>query len=657
MEAAQAALDEANRLRSLGKFGEALREYNRAQKAHPRVQRKPGYLVQRGATLVGLDRVEEGLACFDRALHKDPDSAPAWFKKGTAHKRLRQFEEAVAAFRKACELAPDLDQAHVNLVRTLLLAKDYQASVDAARNAFENLQIAKARITIDKLWLLACAKLRNDAAAAEPAERLANIFQSDPSVLDEEMCLLVSRALAFGAASGDAARNLALAKLACTVESSFENILRLGTALLEAGETKAARHSLILASRVDQEDWRPHFHLGVLEFEEGNFRRSAARLQHALDLSVASPPSSPRTRRRSSLESSSSVRFGDAIRREGRGKMLSRLQLCLAAALLNGGDPSGARLAIMSSAHSQGSVRNHARVLLAAMELNEGNLAKAMHALNVARREVDDAVFESRPRTASVQHSARFVNFDVDNGLPPDDDVISRIVRLHLLTAKLAEIVRLRIEQDDATGNLQANGGARGVGQPLLVRSPRAESRSWANPSPAKISELERTCLNDVLKRDPDNVSAKKLLQGLDKISAMEKKQNVNAHGPGANGHERATNESDSRVVPGHSGSASPPHQQQQQQIQVQQQQQIQVQQQQGERKDKPPLLRAASCGNPGSVAVPSAMTSAEKLKYYAEQDAKREAFLEKLRARRRALEHDLVDHSQMEEASSDSDF
>jgi tetratricopeptide (TPR) repeat protein len=51
-----------------------------------------------------LDRHDEAIEAYDKALEIDPDYATAWHNKGTALKALGKNHEANKAYKKAKEL-------------------------------------------------------------------------------------------------------------------------------------------------------------------------------------------------------------------------------------------------------------------------------------------------------------------------------------------------------------------------------------------------------------------------------------------------------------------------------------------------------------------------------------------------------------------------
>jgi tetratricopeptide (TPR) repeat protein len=58
-------------------------------------------LLNKGQSLLDLDKTEDALACFDEALSLEPDHAEALVKKGAALERLRKLNEAIECYDRA----------------------------------------------------------------------------------------------------------------------------------------------------------------------------------------------------------------------------------------------------------------------------------------------------------------------------------------------------------------------------------------------------------------------------------------------------------------------------------------------------------------------------------------------------------------------------
>ena len=56
-----------------------------------------------------LKRLNEGIAAADRAIRLDASSVPAWIARGNCQKLLRQFEDALASYKKANQIRPTVE--------------------------------------------------------------------------------------------------------------------------------------------------------------------------------------------------------------------------------------------------------------------------------------------------------------------------------------------------------------------------------------------------------------------------------------------------------------------------------------------------------------------------------------------------------------------
>lgn len=62
---------------------------------------------RKGVIFLILDKVEDAVQCFNRAIQIDPTYTEAWVKKGTSLESLGKFEEAQPYFEKVLELKPN----------------------------------------------------------------------------------------------------------------------------------------------------------------------------------------------------------------------------------------------------------------------------------------------------------------------------------------------------------------------------------------------------------------------------------------------------------------------------------------------------------------------------------------------------------------------
>ena len=61
-------------------------------------------------TLNTLGRYEDALQDYDRALEIDPNLANGYINRGSAYSHLGQYEKAIADYEKGLELDPEIDE-------------------------------------------------------------------------------------------------------------------------------------------------------------------------------------------------------------------------------------------------------------------------------------------------------------------------------------------------------------------------------------------------------------------------------------------------------------------------------------------------------------------------------------------------------------------
>jgi tetratricopeptide (TPR) repeat protein len=66
----------------------------------------------KGFSLHYLEKYEEALACFDKAIELNPGYAEAWVNKGVTLCSFGRFDEAIACCDKAIKFNPGLSYAH-----------------------------------------------------------------------------------------------------------------------------------------------------------------------------------------------------------------------------------------------------------------------------------------------------------------------------------------------------------------------------------------------------------------------------------------------------------------------------------------------------------------------------------------------------------------
>jgi tetratricopeptide (TPR) repeat protein len=92
-------------------------------------------LNNRGNAMHALQRFDEALASYDRALVLRPDYADALCNRGAALHELKRYDEALAASERIIALQPDYAEAHSNRGNTLRALGRYDEAVEACDRA------------------------------------------------------------------------------------------------------------------------------------------------------------------------------------------------------------------------------------------------------------------------------------------------------------------------------------------------------------------------------------------------------------------------------------------------------------------------------------------------------------------------------------------
>ncbi len=119
-----------NALRELERPQEALAMYDRALRLEPRLAQA---LHNRGKALLDLGRAEDALAASEQALRIRPDDAEAFYNCGNALLYLSRLEDALASYERALQLQSDHADAHYNrglVLQQLRRPEDALASYD-----------------------------------------------------------------------------------------------------------------------------------------------------------------------------------------------------------------------------------------------------------------------------------------------------------------------------------------------------------------------------------------------------------------------------------------------------------------------------------------------------------------------------------------------
>ena len=108
---ARALYNRAHDLDDLGRYEDAIKDYNRAAELLPKWAELYN---NRGLALRELGRETEAMADFNKALELEPDNAIALYNRGSGYVLAGNPDTAIRDFDRAVQLAPDLTHALFN---------------------------------------------------------------------------------------------------------------------------------------------------------------------------------------------------------------------------------------------------------------------------------------------------------------------------------------------------------------------------------------------------------------------------------------------------------------------------------------------------------------------------------------------------------------
>ncbi|HID26577.1 MAG TPA: tetratricopeptide repeat protein, partial [Methanosarcinales archaeon] len=69
----------------------------------------------KGNALINLDRIEDAIECYNKALELNEKDIIAWNNKGNALNLLGKKEQAIECYKKALKIDPNYSSAKKNL--------------------------------------------------------------------------------------------------------------------------------------------------------------------------------------------------------------------------------------------------------------------------------------------------------------------------------------------------------------------------------------------------------------------------------------------------------------------------------------------------------------------------------------------------------------
>ena len=118
-------------LEDLGRFPEAIQNYDRALSLYPKREALATIWLRRGnAFQYGLGEYDAALACYDRVLQVQPDDAKAWQHRGNALLYgYHQPDTAISSYRRSLELDPQASLSWRNQGNAFMELRRYSEAV------------------------------------------------------------------------------------------------------------------------------------------------------------------------------------------------------------------------------------------------------------------------------------------------------------------------------------------------------------------------------------------------------------------------------------------------------------------------------------------------------------------------------------------------
>ncbi len=163
---ARVIADRGETYQALRRFDEALADFARAIELDPD---RDWVIADRGETYRLAGRFDEALADFARALELDPDDGWAIAHRGQTYQALRRYDEALADFNRAIELDPDQDWYQYLCALTHLARGETAAAATRLAQAVELVQASLTRssnLDADEINIITYRAAQNDPEAS-----------------------------------------------------------------------------------------------------------------------------------------------------------------------------------------------------------------------------------------------------------------------------------------------------------------------------------------------------------------------------------------------------------------------------------------------------------------------------------------------------------
>jgi arylsulfatase A-like enzyme/tetratricopeptide (TPR) repeat protein len=235
--------DERRQLASLGYVAAGAAPVVRADAPRPADMARLFELLERASGLFVREEHAQAIPLLERILREDPHNLDATLRLATAHSSLRHDAQALAAFERARQLAPDSPDVRAYLGLHLARGRDWERAVPMLERT-----LAESPDRLPTLEALAIARERQD----RPAEALA-IWLRIHALRAPSPDELVRRGRLAMASQQTPAAIDAFEQARAAQVSAFAHDLELGVLYLAAGRLPEARDALDRVPRTHPE--------------------------------------------------------------------------------------------------------------------------------------------------------------------------------------------------------------------------------------------------------------------------------------------------------------------------------------------------------------------------------------------------------------------
>ncbi|MDD2898671.1 MAG: tetratricopeptide repeat-containing glycosyltransferase family protein [Desulfuromonadaceae bacterium] len=135
-------------------------------------------LFAEGCDLLQTGKAERALGCFQRAQRIAPSNPTLYLYSGAALHDLQRFDEAVESYGKALTVSPCMGEAHNNLGNSLIALGRFAAAVDSFSKAITFLPLSPVPLAARATALQALGKIAEAEADCRAALTIAPDFAS-----------------------------------------------------------------------------------------------------------------------------------------------------------------------------------------------------------------------------------------------------------------------------------------------------------------------------------------------------------------------------------------------------------------------------------------------------------------------------------------------